>query len=111
MNLIDKNVMDRSERVKQSAQNMFDNLTTISQFGMDATVENVVSSVNNMSDETIAQLASMGGHWETLFGGIALTGKDAIGDMEGHIKGRASRIISNKSSICCRNGSSNVGLF
>ena len=92
MNLIDKNVMDGSERVKQSAQNMFDNLTTISQFGMDATVENVVSSVNNMSDETIAQLASMGGHWETLFGGIALTGKDAIGDMEGHIKGRLQEL-------------------
>lgn len=92
MNLIDKNVMDGSERVKQSAQNMFDNLTTISQFGMDATVENVVSSVNNMSDETIAQLASMGGHWETLFGGISLTGKDAIGDMEGHIKGRLQEL-------------------
>lgn len=94
MNLIDKNVMDGSERVKQSAQNMFDNLTTISQFGMDATVENVVSSVNNMSDETIAQLASMGGHWETLFGGIALTGKESVGDMEAHIRGRLETMAS-----------------
>lgn len=88
MNLIDKNVMDGSERVKQSAQNMFDNLNTISQFGMDATVENVVNAVNNMSDETIAQLSAMGGHWETLFGGIALTGKDSVGDMEDYIRGR-----------------------
>lgn len=94
MNLIDKNVMDGSERVKQSAQNMFDNLTTISQFGMDATIENVVSSVNNMSDETISQLSAMGGHWETLFGGIALTGKDAIGDMESHIRGRLETMAS-----------------
>lgn len=88
MNLIQQNVMDGSERVKTSAQDMFDNLTNISQFGMDATVQNVVSSVNKMSDDTISQLASMGGHWETLFGGIALTGKNAVGDMEAHIRGR-----------------------
>lgn len=94
MNLIQQNVIDGSERVKTSAQDMFDNLTNISQFGMDATVQNVVGSVNKMSDETISQLASMGGHWETLFGGIALTGKDAIFDMEAHIRGRLETMAS-----------------
>ena len=94
MNLIQQNVIDGSERVKTSAQDMFDNLTNISQFGMDATVQNVVGSVNKMSDETISQLASMGGHWETLFGGIALTGKDAIFDMESHIRGRLETMAS-----------------
>ena len=88
MQLIDRHVMDGSERVKSSAEDMFENLSSISQFGMDATVENVVGSVNKMSDETISQLASMGGHWQTLFGGIALTGKESVGDMEAHIRGR-----------------------
>lgn len=92
MNLIDQNVMDGSERVKSSAQNMFDGIASISQFGMDSAVSNIVGSINNMSDETISQLSAMGGHWEALFGGIALTGKDAIGDMEGHIKGRLQEL-------------------
>ena len=94
MNLIDRHIMDGSERVKASAEDMFENLSSISQFGMDATVQNVVSSVNKMSDETIAQLASMGGHWETLFGGIALTGKESVGDMESHIRGRLETMAS-----------------
>lgn len=94
MNLIDRHIMDGSERVKASAEDMFENLSSISQFGMDATVQNVVSSVNKMSDETIAQLASMGGHWETLFGGIALTGKESVGDMEAHIRGRLETMAS-----------------
>ncbi len=88
MNLINATVLDGSERLSKDAQLMFDNLTNISQFGMDSTVQNVVESVNNMSDTTIQQLSSMGGHWETLFGGIALTGKDAVGNMEEHIRGR-----------------------
>ncbi len=92
MNLIDKNVMDGSERVKQSAQNMFDGISSISQFGMDSAVNNIVSSINNMSDETIKSLSAMGGHWEAIFGGIALTGKDAVLDMEGHIKGRLQEL-------------------
>ena len=92
MQLIDRHVMDGSERVKSSAEDMFENLSSISQFGMDATVENVVGSVNKMSDETISQLASMGGHWQTLFGGIALTGKESVGDMEAHIRGRLETI-------------------
>lgn len=92
MNLIDQNVMDGSERVKSSAQSMFDGIASISQFGMDSVVSNIVSSINNMSDETISQLSAMGGHWEALFGGIALTGKDAIVDMESHIKGRLQEL-------------------
>lgn len=88
MNLIDRNVADGSERVKRSAQSMFDGIANISQFGMDSAVQNIVSSINSMSDETINSLSAMGGHWETLFGGIALTGKDSVSDMEGHIKGR-----------------------
>lgn len=92
MNLIDQNVMDGSERVKSSAQSMFDGIASISQFGMDSAVSNIVSSINNMSDETISQLSAMGGHWEALFGGIALTGKDAIVDMESHIKGRLQEL-------------------
>ncbi|HJF34676.1 MAG TPA: hypothetical protein K8U79_01465, partial [Clostridium perfringens] len=94
MQLIDRHVMDGSERVKSSAEDMFENLSSISQFGMDATVENVVGSINKMSDETISQLASMGGHWETLFGGIALTGKESVGDMEAHIRGRLETMAS-----------------
>ena len=92
MNLIDQNVMNGSERVKSSAQSMFDGIASISQFGMDSAVSNIVSSINNMSDETISQLSAMGGHWEALFGGIALTGKDAIVDMESHIKGRLQEL-------------------
>lgn len=88
MNLIDKNVMDGSERVKSSAQSMFDGIASISQFGMDSAVSNIVSSINNMSDETIQSLSAMGGHWETLFGGIALTGKDSVADMESYVSGR-----------------------
>ena len=88
MNLIDRNVVDGSERVKKSAQSMFDSISNISQFGMDSAINNIVSSINNMSDTTIQQLSNMGGHWKDLFGGIALTGKDAVADMEGHIRGR-----------------------
>lgn len=94
MNLIDKNVMDGSERVKNSAQDMFDGIASISQFGMDSAVSNIVSSVNNMSDETIQSLSAMGGHWEALFGGIALTGKDAVADMDSHIRGRLQELAS-----------------
>lgn len=94
MNLIDKNVMDGSERIKQSAQDMFDGITSISQFGMDSAVSNIVSSINNMSNETIQSLSAMGGHWEALFGGIALTGKDAVADMDSHIRGRLQELAS-----------------
>ena len=92
MSLIDKNVMDGSERVKLSAQSMFNGIASISQFGMDSAVSNIVSSINNMSDETIKSLSAMGGHWDTLFGGIALTGKDAVMDMEHDIKGRLQEL-------------------
>ena len=92
MELIDKNVMDGSERVKISAQNMFDGIASISQFGMDSAVNNIVYSVNSMSDKTIQCLSDMGGHWHTIFGGIALTGKDAVGDMESHVKGRLEEL-------------------
>lgn len=92
MNLIDKNVMDGSERVKKSAQDMFDGISSISQFGMDSAVNNIVSSINNMSDETIQSLSAMGGHWEAIFGGIARTGKDAVFDMESHINGRLQEL-------------------
>ncbi|SCI46153.1 Phage-related minor tail protein [uncultured Clostridium sp.] len=92
MNLIDKNVMDGSERVKSSAQSMFDGIASISQFGMDSAVSNIVSSINNMSDETIQSLSAMGGHWETLFGGIALTGKDSVADMESYVSGRLKEL-------------------
>ena len=92
MSLIDKNVMDGSERVKLSAQSMFDGIASISQFGMDSAVSNIVSSINNMSDETIKSLSAMGGHWDTLFGGIALTGKDSVMDMEHDIKGRLQEL-------------------
>lgn len=94
MNLIDQNVMDGSGRVKNSAQEMFDGIASISQFGMDSAVNNIVSSVNNMSNETIQSLAAMGGHWEALFGGIALTGKDAVADMDSHIRGRLQELAS-----------------
>ncbi|MGM9536557.1 MAG: hypothetical protein ACI3VR_14930 [Intestinibacter sp.] len=92
MNLIDINVLNGSERVKSSAQSMFDDVASISQFGMDSAVNNIVSSLNNMSDETIKSLSAMGGHWNTLFGGIALTGKDAIVDMKSHINGRLQEL-------------------
>ena len=92
MDLIDRNVMDGSERVKISAQNMFDGIANISQFGMDSAVNNIVYSINHMSDETIKSLSAMGGHWQTIFGGIALTGKDAVGDMESHIRGRLEEL-------------------
>lgn len=92
MNLIDKNVMDGSERVKISAQSMFDGIANISQFGMDATVNNIVASINNMSDETIQSLSTMGGHWQTLFGGIALTGKNSVADMKSYVSGRLQEL-------------------
>ena len=94
MNLIEQNVMDGSGRVKNAAQEMFNGIANISQFGMDSAVNNIVGSVNNMSDETIQSLSAMGGHWEILFGGIALTGKEAVGDMNAHIRGRLQELAS-----------------
>lgn len=85
MKIITENMLVEGEAFKQTATNVFNEFKTIGQQGTSEMVDNVVSELQGMDQETFAQLSSMGSTWSSVFQGINMDGsmntsqmKDAI---------------------------------
>lgn len=72
MKTINSNMLVESEAFKQSATNMFNEFKTASSQGMPEAINNVVSMLGTMNQETVTQLSSMGSSWSQVFQGINL---------------------------------------
>lgn len=74
MDLIEKNVGDGSTQMKQRASDMFNAFKTSAQFGMTEGVDNVVSQLKRLNQESLDTMTSMGDTWSQVFEGIKLDG-------------------------------------
>lgn len=72
MKTINENMLIESEAFKQSATNMFNEFKTAATQGMPEAINNVVSMLGTMNQETVTQLSSMGDSWSQVFQGINL---------------------------------------
>lgn len=72
MKTINENMLIESEAFKQTATNMFNEFKTAATQGMPEAINNVVSLLGTMNQETVTQLSSMGDSWKQVFQGINL---------------------------------------
>ncbi|ENZ9521876.1 TPA: phage tail tape measure protein [Clostridioides difficile] len=92
MRLINENVKDSSNVLKQNATDVFNQFKTIAQVGFEGMAENVAGVMQGMDEQTISALASMGGTWSDILKGVATDGSMSAEQMK-------NAIISNFNSM------------
>lgn len=72
MQTLNQNMLIESEAFKQTATNMFNEFKTSATQGMPEAINNVVSLLGTLNQETVTQLSGMGSTWSQVFQGINL---------------------------------------